>query len=1076
MITDKSIRAALKQLPNGLDETYIRAFSIIRNQMGDDAIMVKRLFWWLIHALRPLTLRELSEAIGIEIRQPKMDFSAVPTDPEDIIDFCGGLVTVSRGEKEDTVNLSHFSVKEFLLSPRVKGTSVAEFYAGPSTISYITSTCLTYLMMEDFKDGQCLEKTKFSRRKQTYTFMEYAAHYWANHCKSISSESSSEHEELAFELLTDPSMSGNLESWSQVSTEVEDRFIPCFEIFKWGNSVEEPLNLVTECTPPMYHACRLGLTGLVKRLVRAGYDMDARSGGSNAEHRYPILASAFNQHWDVVEALVESGASIHVYNDGTLLNALAETLTAATWGLFTRVLDQGGLQLLNKSKRRADSSSWCNDVLDALALLPSDSWEMVELLIREGAGVNSSTKFRQTEIETDREPVSAGGPPLQLAAFQGNKKVIESLIKAGANLSFSFCELGSPIQAAVRGNRKETLLQLLEYGADINLEGGALGTPLQAAAWNGNLELLNFLLRGGAKVNSGGGLYGGALSAAIHQKHTDIVETLLRSGADVNTFYDRFSPPHQQAYVFHGRHQVIYGRVMVDSFGESPLQYAIMIQDLSMVTLLLDAGATILQENVRCFYGTHSLCQSITLQNLEMVNLLLHRGASPLVGDCCALITAASKSDFSIFRVLFDKVGKKSSGFGSVVCDIITQVSNEPFAQELIQLLENEVVISPDMSHKAAYLVSATVSVGCFTLTRFLLEKGFNPNIQRVPGMGYGKSYSQGVPLPQSIRERRFDLANMLLDHGASSGIGDDFSGSPLYAAVKVQNLELVSRLLKLGASPNEDVWTNDDYCSKVIHIASTYKDLAILDELVKHGADVNSSCPRCKSTLMAAIRAQQVEAMEILFRHGANVSDPDMFGRMPLSRARDNHLELAIDKLLEFGAEEHLPPAEVRLCLERTLKDLAWRLLQLLEHAAEQDFAGCEWMPWTLWLDLGRSLILIGDFDNGIKALEQVFYRGGKDRQQGWKWHSWIRCCYCDVHDENLFHLCEDCDTGMFCDGCMTRHGILFKHSRFGHAVTDFPRDLLRDVPKGQVVSEDGSRMSDKEWLQGLYDQWTLK
>ncbi len=141
LITDKSIRTALKQLPNGLDETYVRAFTKIRKDIGDDATMIKRVFWWLIHSLRPLTLHELSEAIAIEIGQTHMDFSAVPTDPEDLINLCGGLITIS-GHEQETVHLSHFSVKEFLLSPRIKETQVAEFFAGPSTVRDIAATSL----------------------------------------------------------------------------------------------------------------------------------------------------------------------------------------------------------------------------------------------------------------------------------------------------------------------------------------------------------------------------------------------------------------------------------------------------------------------------------------------------------------------------------------------------------------------------------------------------------------------------------------------------------------------------------------------------------------------------------------------------------------------------------------------------------------------------------------------------------------------------------------------------------------------------------------------------------------------
>jgi hypothetical protein len=137
--------------------------------MGEDGVMIKRIFHWLVHSKRPLTLRELSEAISIEFQQRQLDFSAIPTDPEDIFRFCGGLVTLSGHDNEETVNLSHFSIKEFLLSPRITETEVSEFYAGSSNVLFdIAATCLTYIMLDDFKEGQCLNETNMRKRKSKY--------------------------------------------------------------------------------------------------------------------------------------------------------------------------------------------------------------------------------------------------------------------------------------------------------------------------------------------------------------------------------------------------------------------------------------------------------------------------------------------------------------------------------------------------------------------------------------------------------------------------------------------------------------------------------------------------------------------------------------------------------------------------------------------------------------------------------------------------------------------------------------------------------------------------------------------
>jgi hypothetical protein len=206
----------LTQLPKSLDETYVRAFSKIRIEMGEDSITIKKLFQWLTHSLRPLTLRELAEAISIEIGQARMDFSAVPTDPEDILRFCGGLVTIAGHGNQETVNFSHFSIKEFLISPRILDTEVAEFYGGSPEIIYdVAATCITYIMMDDFADGQCLEITKLKERGQKYGFLDYAASQWVNHYKKVDSASQGELEDLLWRFFIHSDMVGPFESWLQ---------------------------------------------------------------------------------------------------------------------------------------------------------------------------------------------------------------------------------------------------------------------------------------------------------------------------------------------------------------------------------------------------------------------------------------------------------------------------------------------------------------------------------------------------------------------------------------------------------------------------------------------------------------------------------------------------------------------------------------------------------------------------------------------------------------------------------------------------------------------------------------------
>ncbi|KAH8790716.1 ankyrin repeat-containing domain protein [Hyaloscypha finlandica] len=1033
LITDKSIRAALTQLPKSLDETYVRAFSKIRIEMGEDSITIKKLFQWLTHSLRPLTLRELAEAISIEIGQARMDFSAVPTDPEDILRFCGGLVTIAGHDDQETVNFSHFSIKEFLLSLRILDTEVAEFYGGSPAIIYdVAATCITYIMMDDFADGQCLEVTKLKERGQKYGFLNYAASQWDSHYKEVDSASQGELEDFLWRFFIDSDMAGPFESWLQQLTELEHppfddyELHPNFEeVHWWGNEQERVLTVIQK-GPPLYYAACLGLASLVKKLVEKGHDMNVKFSSSGGEKEFPILAAASRRHWDTVGLMVDSGARLDVSSeDGkTLLSSIATASDPQLWPLFNKVLEKGGIVESPRPILFRDS------LLGTLALDPSDSWDKMELLIRNGADVDEVRRFKIRPF-SDGYRHYEGNPPLQLAAFQGNMRVVKGLIQAGARIDFSHCELGSPLQAAALANREEVVMHLLDLGANVNAFGGFLGTPLQAAAFSGNTRIVNLFLGHGADVNIKGGFYGEALSAALAQKHKDIVKVLISNGSELDSI-----SPHRERYRFESfsRLRIPYSRIYCDT----PLKNAIRTGDTSIVQTLLDAGARISAENISCGKSTHPICLAIIQEDLPMVKLLLENEGDPTVYNHCALVKAVSVSNFSIFELLFSKLNWQSEELHKVAGGIVSNVSGEG-------------------------LVSATVENECFPLTEYLLKKGFTPNAAGWKEDAYDL-YFKRIPLPTAVRNRRPDICSLLLDYGADPNVHDRRSGTPLYASVKVGNLELVSRFLDLGSLPNEDVFVNNG-CSKVVHVASTHQQPAILEELLKYGANLNARCPSCPSALMAAVKLQRLETMELLIKAGAKISEPDDFGRTPLSRAKDGHFELAANMLSELDAKEHIPLASLRSCLQNSVNSLVSQLL--LPPDPRWQFGSGIYMPWLLWIALGRCLILGTDIPNGLTALERTLFRdnSGVSCQP--------ECCYCGEYEGTIFHLCKDCDGSMLCGNCVERHGILFRDSKYEHTLVDFCRDGRWNVPEGQVVLEDGSYVTVETWLKQLQDCW---
>jgi hypothetical protein len=72
-------------------------------------------------------------------------------------------------------------------------------------------------MMDDFKEGQCLERTKLRQGEETYGFLDYTALYWTEHYKSLDSADAGELEERAFEFFTADELSRSFESWFKAS-------------------------------------------------------------------------------------------------------------------------------------------------------------------------------------------------------------------------------------------------------------------------------------------------------------------------------------------------------------------------------------------------------------------------------------------------------------------------------------------------------------------------------------------------------------------------------------------------------------------------------------------------------------------------------------------------------------------------------------------------------------------------------------------------------------------------------------------------------------------------------------------
>jgi hypothetical protein len=122
-----SITKALREPLTKLDDTYERALQSIPKEKRHHA---QRIFRCLVAAVRPLSVEELAEVFVI-----KSDANATPSlmenwcpesQEEALLSTCSTLITVIGNASSKVVQFSHFSVKEYLTSDRLRDSTVGD--------------------------------------------------------------------------------------------------------------------------------------------------------------------------------------------------------------------------------------------------------------------------------------------------------------------------------------------------------------------------------------------------------------------------------------------------------------------------------------------------------------------------------------------------------------------------------------------------------------------------------------------------------------------------------------------------------------------------------------------------------------------------------------------------------------------------------------------------------------------------------------------------------------------------------------------------------------------------------------
>lgn len=278
-------------LPRTLETSYDRFLDRVDE---DDLVFARRILLWLAYALYPLHLSSVAEAAVFEPGMSIIEDDTRLSDPRDILDICGMLV--SHNIILDEIRLAHHTVREYLsLKP---GSRV--YLPEAKSHRDMAELCLSYLLMQPFTAPyDSLEELLLALHD--YPLLAYAARSWPNHV--LLSGAEDELQPIISRLMT---------------PEASPRFLLWLQILLWHSShgFEIPGTSTPNQPTPLYYASSYGLYHTVRSLIAAGADLNVCAGqyGGTAYH-----AACWRKHPEIISLLLEAGADTEIrdYNDMT---------------------------------------------------------------------------------------------------------------------------------------------------------------------------------------------------------------------------------------------------------------------------------------------------------------------------------------------------------------------------------------------------------------------------------------------------------------------------------------------------------------------------------------------------------------------------------------------------------------------------------------------------------------------------------------------------------------------------------------------------------------------------------------
>jgi hypothetical protein len=391
--------------------------------------IAQRVLQCLVVAVRPLRVEELAEVLAVdfddaeEIPRLKPDWRWEEQELA-LLSACSSLIAIVQAGDSRVVQFSHFSVKEFLTSPRLATANgeVSNYHIDlePAHTILAQAGLGILLQIQDGVEGHT---------RQDHPLALYAAEHWATHAQfgEVSSRL-----RKGMEYLFDankPHFKVWLTLWD-VDTKARDG--PTFYWFV--PSSKSP-------AAPLYYAALCGFHHLVERLItKHPEDVNADGGW----YVRPLVAALAGEHFQTADLLHRNGANSDVrgYNGSIPLHAAARSGNPE----MVRILIE--YDPANIDAREFDG--W-TPLFWASGRHYSNDDSVLRLLLEHGADVNAQGRDGRT--------------PLNGASSCGALGAVRLLLEYGADVEVKNNVGKTAMQVAADGGHDEVVELLREHGA-----------------------------------------------------------------------------------------------------------------------------------------------------------------------------------------------------------------------------------------------------------------------------------------------------------------------------------------------------------------------------------------------------------------------------------------------------------------------------------------------------------------------------------------------------------------------------------------------------------------------------------